>query len=368
MKIAVVIPDLACGGAEKLCMNLCNYLVATQEVFLISLCKHTKEMYPLYLLDSKVNLITLSKHSGLNRELFIRLYRALESIKPSVIHANMAGLLYSAPYILKHRQLGVFYTVHTFVKADTPLWYRYFYLCLLKLRRVEIVANSKAVSKTVQKVYGKAYDKYIHIGSRNLSITENYWRVKQEVANYKPSKGTQVFIHLARIAPVKNQLLLYKSFNQLFEEGYDVILLVLGQMQSKSIFHQLTKLAHPRIFFLGRKENIADYLATVDAFCLTSDYEGLSLATIEAMSMRVIPICTPAGGVGEVVKDGYSGFLSEDHTVGGYVNAVKRYFSLNDRDKELMRENAFRTYKKDFTIEQCGEQYLKLYKVYSNYS
>ncbi len=362
----MIIPDLACGGAEKLCIQLCNYVAATQDVFLISLCDHTKEMYPLNLLDTRINLITLGKYPGLNGRLFIRLYQVLKSLKPSVIHAHMAGLLYSAPFILRYRNLGVFYTVHTFARADAPSWYHYFYSFLLRVRRVDMIANSSAVLKTVQEVYSKTYNRYIHIGSIGLTISNNYWQTKQEVESYKPREKTQVFIHLARIAPMKNQILLYKTFHRLLEQDYDVILLMLGQIQSKSVFYQLEQLSHPRIYFLGRKDNVADYLATANAFCLTSEYEGLSLATIEAISMKVIPICTPSGGVEEIVKDGFNGFLSKDHTVDGYATAIKRYMALSGQDRDVIRENAYYTYHKYFTIDQCGKEYLKLYETYSN--
>lgn len=362
MKIAFIIPNLAYGGAEKFCIQLCNYLASTNEVFLISLCDHSETMYPIGLLEEKVKLITLGKHPGLNGGLFFRLFRVLKSLGPTVIHAHMAGLLYSSPFILMYRKPTVVYTAHTFVKAEFSVLYRYFYFLLLKLRKIEVIANSLAVSKTVQIAYGKTYNKYIHIGSVDLSVSANYRKIQKEVESYKPTEGTQVFIHLARIAPVKNQILLYQTFLQLFEEGYDAILLVLGHIESQSIFQRLEMLKHPRIHYLGNKKDIADYLATADAFCLTSEYEGLSLATIESMSMKVIPICTPAGGVEEVVKDGYNGFISSDHTVNGYLEALKHYLALNDQDKEIMCKNALYTYKKRFTIERCGEEYLQLCK------
>lgn len=350
------------GGAEKACMHLCNYHVQFHEVYLISLCDLDEFMYPPEQLDTRVKLITLGKHSGFNGRLLTYLYSTLRSIKPSVIHTHTIGLFYVTYYILINRKPSVIHTVHTFAEKDSPGLYHYYYSALLKLRRVQMIANSEAVSISAEKLYGSSYNKYIHLGIGRLVLSEDHSNVKKKVESYKGSNRTKIFLHIGRIAPEKNQLLLYQAFHLMIKEGYDIILLILGDIQSKSIFQQLEELSHPRIHYLGRKNNVADYLANADAFCLTSEYEGLSLATIEAMSMRVIPICTPAGGVEEVVKDGYNGFLSEDHTVEGYVKAIKRYFALNDGEREVMRDNAFLTYKKHFTIEQCGKAYMELYE------
>ena len=45
-------------------------------------------------------------------------------------------------------------------------------------------------------------------------------------------------------------------------------------------------------------------MSLADYFVLSSDFEGLPLTLIEAMSMGITPICTPAGGVVDVIKDG----------------------------------------------------------------
>ena len=38
-----------------------------------------------------------------------------------------------------------------------------------------------------------------------------------------------------------------------------------------------------------------------DAFCLTSVYEGLPISLLEAISCGCVPVCTPVGGITEVV-------------------------------------------------------------------
>ena len=362
MRVVHIVTSLSYGGVEMACIHLCNYQVRFCDVYLISLCDRTETNYSFDRLDTRIKLLTMGKHPGFNGKLFFRLYHTLRLIMPSIVHTHAVGLFYATSYILVNRKSEVFHTVHSPAKKDAPGLYHYFYLVLLKVGSIQMVGNSRAVANSMKKFYGKSCAKHIYLGISKPIKSCKHLQVQREVNGYRHSKYTRIFIHIGRIAIEKNQLLLYTSLRWMLTYGSDIILLVIGEIQSQGVFSQLKKLSHPDIHYLGYKENVADYIAMSDAFCLTSRYEGLSLATIEAMSMKVIPICTPACGLLEVVKDGYNGFLSEDHTVEGYVKAIKRYFALNDQNRETMRENAFRTYIDSFTIEQCGKQYLNLYE------
>ena len=66
-----------------------------------------------------------------------------------------------------------------------------------------------------------------------------------------------------------------------------------------------------RIHLVGLQPEPAGWLALMDVFLMTSDYEGMPVALLEAMSMRCIPVSTPAGGIPTVVTDGVNGFLYE---------------------------------------------------------
>src|SRR5690242_15358837 len=264
-------------------------------------------MFSLKMLNSSVNLISLGKLPGFRPIIFTRLYRMLKLISPDVINAHHAGLLYSAPFILLNIGVRTFYTVHSPAHKDAPGFYSLFYKLLFAMRRVRLVPNSKSVFYSTKKKYGKRQDNYVYLGIEKPQISEHEMKVRKEVDGYKPSNQTKILINIARIAREKNQRLLLQAFLELINAGYDAVLLVIGSIQDENEFRELQELHHPAVHFLGSKDNVADYLASADLFCLTSHYEGLSLATIEAMSMKVIPVCTPVGALPEVVEDGFSG-------------------------------------------------------------
>ena len=47
----------------------------------------------------------------------------------------------------------------------------------------------------------------------------------------------------------------------------------------------------------------------MDVFMMSSEFEGLPIALLEAMSMGCMPACTEAGGIPELVKDKENGII-----------------------------------------------------------
>lgn len=63
------------------------------------------------------------------------------------------------------------------------------------------------------------------------------------------------------------------------------------------------------VTFLGRRDDVPELLSTAACLVLSSDYEGMSLAVLEAMAAAVPVVATQVGGVDEAVVDGETGFV-----------------------------------------------------------
>ncbi|WP_315817022.1 glycosyltransferase [Paraflavitalea speifideaquila] len=75
--------------------------------------------------------------------------------------------------------------------------------------------------------------------------------------------------------------------------------------------HQKARSLHLRscVYFPGLQTDIKPWLKAIDIFMMTSEFEGLPIALLEAMSMGCIPACTDAGGIPEVIDDNNNGIL-----------------------------------------------------------
>ena len=64
-----------------------------------------------------------------------------------------------------------------------------------------------------------------------------------------------------------------------------------------------------RVVWLGFREDVGDYVAAADVFCLSSRWEAVALAAKEAVLVDTPVVATDVGGMRELLDDGVSGRL-----------------------------------------------------------
>jgi len=80
----------------------------------------------------------------------------------------------------------------------------------------------------------------------------------------------------------------------------------------KEIKAELTKLnLENKVFFPGLKTDVKPYFSAMDIFMMSSSFEGLPIALLEAMSMECAIVSTDAGGIKEVIRDKRDGLICE---------------------------------------------------------
>ncbi|NJW53435.1 glycosyltransferase [Salinimicrobium oceani] len=62
-----------------------------------------------------------------------------------------------------------------------------------------------------------------------------------------------------------------------------------------------------RVFFPGLKTDVKPYFSAMDIFMMSSSFEGLPIALLEAMSMECAVVSTDAGGIKEVIRNEIDG-------------------------------------------------------------
>ena len=65
------------------------------------------------------------------------------------------------------------------------------------------------------------------------------------------------------------------------------------------------------VLFTGLRDDVYEILPAFDVFALSSRYEGLPIALLEAMATGVACVATSVGGIPEVIVDGEHGILVE---------------------------------------------------------
>ena len=185
--------------------------------------------------------------------------------------------------------------------------------------------------------------------------------VKEQFKQYRHTNKTRVLISLARIDPVKRQTLLARVVMRLKREGYDLIVLFIGGERDAQMTAELRSYNDEAIQLLGELHNPLEYLKMGDAYALCSSYEGMPISLIEAIGVGCIPVCTPVGGIVDVVHNGENGFLSDGIGEESYYKTVKRFLSLTDVQLKDMKQKALATYG-PFSMYECACNYVKLFE------
>jgi len=124
---------------------------------------------------------------------------------------------------------------------------------------------------------------------------------------------------VGRLDAQKNPMLLLAAVRRLVEsEQRNFNLLIVGEGQLRSQMEEVidqTGLAD-RVRLLGLKsiDEVVELLHTADLFVLSSSYEGMPMAVIEALACAVPVATTRVGEVALVVNDGLCGRIAESHS------------------------------------------------------
>lgn len=154
---------------------------------------------------------------------------------------------------------------------------------------------------------------------------------------YSPEREKTI-LTAGRISSQKNQMLLVKAFNSIKDDAPEAVLKIFGDTQEKSVRRELEQYIkennlEERVHLMGLSENMIEELKRAYMFVLSSDYEGLPNALMEAMSLGIPCISTdcPCGGSRELIKQGVSGILTP---VGDVDALAEEMLELIQNEKE----------------------------------
>lgn len=158
------------------------------------------------------------------------------------------------------------------------------------------------------------------------------------VAPERGVKDRLVFLFVGRLEPVKNPLALVRSFAEVRHQNCELWLAGDGSMRSE-VISEINRLGiEHRVHLLGIRRDVPQLLFQVDCFVITSHWEGLPMAVLEAGAAALPVVATPVGAIPELLEGGY-GYLAEisefscvlDSVMDDYTEANMRGERLRDK-------------------------------------
>lgn len=166
-------------------------------------------------------------------------------------------------------------------------------------------------------------------------------------------------IMAARFARQKDHATLIHALALLRERGITPMLYLAGSGKPR-LMSQTRRLTHrlgvqQQVHFLGQISDLHERLFTTQIFVLSTRWEGMPLALVEAMAAGCACIATDVLGAREVIDPGHTGLLVPPSDAASLADALQQLLQNTDLSARLgcaARRRAFSTHGRDLMWER----------------
>ena len=359
MKILHIISSLSSGGAEIYVRDLATqmvceghdvYIAYVSDAVALGRSVEFQEDFKEQLHANGVGSIEMGH--ACRRWLWrggARLQQIVNEFEPDVIHAHLYyGVFFKA---LARTQIPLLYTHHSHRLGKG----RFLYPLLNK-----IVNQYIGVSRDCADVLRKA-------GASRVSVIYNGVNAKRLIVKdaQKASENVKI-ISVGRLAQAKNFPLLIEAMRLLFKRRNElqtkISFMIAGEgplkeaLQNQINSNYLTE----NITLLGNRSDIPELLNQSDLFVMSSDYEGLPIALLEAMMTGLPVVVTDVGGCRDVVEECNAGIVVSPGSAVSIAEAMERIIDNPKLQKEFS-SNALEN-SKIFSIKHASDKHISIYK------
>lgn len=356
IKVAIVLPYFGGGGAEKMAAQLASGIDSGDfrvEVFCVygqPQDNHLERM----LIQRGVPIHFIGKKRGFSLKAMGRLFRLLDEFGPDVVHTHLYACVYTAPWPVLRRKPWL-HTFHLPPELENRrMIRRILSKALIKVRGMAPVAISHENQKFICR-YFKIPKDWVHLVYNPVEV--------EKFAHARGSSGNSfTFITAGRLSSQKNQPMMLRAFAGFLQSGHDARLVLLGKGELEAELRKLARelCIEDRVDFAGFVENVQDHLVNADVFLLSSDYEALPLAVLEAMAAGLPVIATDVGGLRDIVTD--NGILLPSGDQEAMTDAMKRLY-----EDPILRHRmglASKNHAADYDVSAAVDGYCRLYRRY----
>lgn len=342
MKILHVITRSDLGGAQSVVINLANAMCSSHEVTVVA-----GEDGPMWdALDDRISKIKIKE---IVREISVikdsialfKLKKIYSSIKPDIIHLHSSKIGVLGRLAFPSNK--IVYSIHGF--DSIRLAHRKFLPLekLLKNRCKAIVLASdydkkniiaEGINNHLYVVYNGVHKPKIEEGLK-LNGIENYSKTVMCIARISPQKRFDSFLEIATMLP--NYAFVWIGADRNYEK------------------------LPVNVFCLQGVPNAKKFIQLADIFILPTNYEGVPIVIIDALSYSKPVVSSDVGGISEIVLNDSNGYVLNNSN-DDFVEKIK-YILENDDVYNSFSKKSEQIFYKSLTIEEMVKQYESIYKI-----
>lgn len=301
-KIDIITKAMTSGGAERVIAQLSNYFIAHEICCRIITTDNREVMYPL---NERVKVVPIGEKSDNKVIDRVQRYKAIRKLvlseKPDVvlsmpedtgIYVILALLGTGIPVYVSERN-------NPWVMPDVKV-----------TRFLRKVAYPFATGLIFQTEMAKSFfPQKIQKKGIILQNPVDATRIPEPYVGKREKR----FVAVGRLEPQKNFPLLINAFAEFSKIEPDYKLTIYGEGREREKLEKLifNLNLENSVELPGRDKNVLNKINSASGFILSSDYEGMPNALIEAMCMGMPVISTdcPSGGPRMLIENEINGFL-----------------------------------------------------------
>ena len=366
--IAHIIFRLDYGGLENGLVNIINGLPEDEFDHAVIALEDVRD-FRQRIRRPGVQLFALNKRPGKDPRAYLKLYRLLSALRPTVAHTRNLGTIEGA---FVARIAGVPFRVHSehgwdqFDPHGTNRKHRI-------LRRLvspaidRFVALSREIEEWLRDSIGIRRDKLVRIcnGVDTQRFRPGDGGTERAVLDGRFPAGSIVVGSVTRFNAIKDPLNLVRAFIAARRDpaGARLRLVIAGDGPLHASALELLRQAGEEgtAWLPGSRDDIPQLLRAMDVFALGSLREGISNTVLEAMASGLPVVASATGGNLELVQDDVTGRLVRP-TASDELAAALLDYARNDARRTAHGRAARARAEREYSLERMLADYGALYR------